>query len=118
MKTDSREVTSNPRTVSPPPPPVATPDQPVVATESEDIALLPDDVAAGFRSRWDMIQSGFVDDPRRAVQQAGELVEEALGKLTAVFTDKRKNLQRGETVATEELRQTLRHYRLLLNHLC
>ena len=116
MKIDSREGTT--RTASPPPSAVATPERPVVATESEDISLLPEDISTGFRSRWDMIQSGFVDDPRRAVDQAGELVEEALGKLNAVFADKRKNLQRGETIPTEELRQTLRHYRLLLNQLC
>lgn len=117
MKTDSRETTAT-RTPPPPPSAVATPDRPVVGTESEDISLLPEDISAGFRSRWDMIQSGFVDDPRRAVDQAGELVEEALGKLNAVFADKRKNLQRGEIIPTEALRQTLRHYRLLLNQLC
>lgn len=79
--------------------------------------MLPQEAASQLRSRWEMIQSGFVDDPRDAVEQAGALVEEALGQLTAVFEEKREHLQGGGNIPTEELRQTLRHYRLLLNRL-
>jgi hypothetical protein len=38
--------------------------------EAEDrskSALLPSDEVAGLRSRWNDIQTGFVDEPRRAV---------------------------------------------------
>ena len=86
-------------------------------TVTEAVSLLPDDVASQFRSRWDLIQNGFVDDPRRAVDQAGALVEEALHQLNAVFDEKRAHLQRDGGIPTEDLRQTLRHYRLLLNRL-
>jgi hypothetical protein len=90
---------------------------PINPTATEAISLLPDDAANRFRSRWELIQSGFVDDPRRSVEQAGALVEEALDQLSAVFDEKRAHLQRDGNVPTEDLRQTLRHYRLLLNRL-
>ena len=86
-------------------------------TVTEAISLLPEEAASQFRSRWDLIQGGFVDDPRRSVDQAGALVEDALHQLSAVFEEKRTRLQGDGGVPTEELRQTLRHYRLLLNRL-
>jgi hypothetical protein len=92
-------------------------DVPINATATEAISLLPEDAAGRFRSRWELIQSGFVDDPRRSVEQAGALVDEALEQLSAVFDEKRAHLQRDGNVPTEDLRQTLRHYRLLLNRL-
>jgi len=84
---------------------------------TQPILLLPQEAASQFRSRWEIIQSGFVDDPRHAVEQASALVEEALGQLTGVFAKKREHLQRNGDIPTEDLRQTLRHYRLLLNRL-
>jgi hypothetical protein len=84
---------------------------------TEPILLLPEEAASRFRSRWEIIQSGFVDDPRHAVEQASALVNEALGQLTSVFEEKREHLQHNSEMPTEELRQTLRHYRLLLNRL-
>jgi len=92
-------------------------DVPISASATEAISLLPDDAATRFRSRWELIQSGFVDDPRRSVEQAGALVDEALEELNAVFKEKRAQLQRDGNVPTEDLRQTLRRYRLLLNRL-
>lgn len=86
-------------------------------TVTEDISLLPEEAASQLRSRWDVIQGGFVDDPRRSVDQAGALVEDALQQLNAVFEEKRSRLQGNGGIPTEELRQTLRHYRLLLNRL-
>jgi hypothetical protein len=84
---------------------------------TQPILLLPQEAASQFRSRWEIIQSEFVDDPRHAVEQASALVEEALGQLTGVFAEKREHLQRNGDIPTEDLRQTLRHYRLLLNRL-
>lgn len=85
---------------------------------TEPISLLPTEAASQFRSRWETIQSGFVDDPRQAVEQASVLVEQALEQLTTVFEEKREQLQAGRNeIPTEDLRQTLRHYRLLLNRL-
>ena len=90
---------------------------PNTPTVTEAISLLPEEAASQFRSRWDLIQGGFVDDPRRAVDQAGALVEDALQQLSTVFEEKRARLQGNGGIPTEELRQTLRHYRLLLNRL-
>ena len=40
------------------------------ATELERLeALFPPDVAERYRTRWADVQSGFVDDPRRAVTE-------------------------------------------------
>jgi hypothetical protein len=78
-------------------------------------SLLPADVAQDFRNRWDRIQTGFVDEPRAAVQQADELVASAIQKLAESFADARSNLERqwdrGDQVNTEDLRLTLRKYR-------
>jgi len=95
----------------------APPDVPPSPSATEPVLLLPEEAASQFRSRWETIQSGFVDDPRHAVEQASVLVEEALGQLTGVFAEKREHLQRNGEIPTEDLRQTLRHYRLLLNRL-
>ena len=65
---------------------------PSTPTVTEAISLLPEEAASQFRSRWDLIQGGFVDDPRRAVDQAGALVEDALQQLSAVFEEKRARL--------------------------
>ena len=43
-------------------------------TDEQGIPLLPDEETKDFRVRWDAIQVGFVDDPRRAVEQADGLV--------------------------------------------
>jgi len=42
--------------------------------EEELAALFVPDAANGFRSQWDAVQIGFVDDPARAVREADELV--------------------------------------------
>jgi hypothetical protein len=49
--------------------------------------LFAPDAAAGFRTRWDAVQIGFVDDPRRAVAEADRLVTEVVKNLTATFSD-------------------------------
>jgi len=95
----------------------APPEVVSLPTATEPILLLPEEAASQFRARWEIIQSGFVDDPRHAVEQASALINEALGQLTGVFEEKRKHLQHNGEIPTEELRQTLRHYRLLLNRL-
>jgi len=87
------------------------------SSATEQVLLLPEEGASQFRSRWETIQSGFVDDPRHSVEQASALVTEALGQLTSVFEEKREHLRHHGEIPTEELRQTLRHYRLLLNRL-
>lgn len=79
------------------------------------------DEADRFRSRWMDVQTGFVDEPRRAVEQADELVREVTDRLVDTFTRGRDDLERqwkaGEDVSTEELRQTMQRYRSFFERL-
>jgi hypothetical protein len=83
--------------------------------------LFPADVADEFRTRWDRIQTGFVDEPRNAVQQADELVAQVIQRLADSFAQERSRLEnqwdRGEQVNTEDLRVTLQTYRSFFHRL-
>lgn len=74
-----------------------------------------------FRARWREIQVGFVDEPRRAVEQANALVGLVIQHLTDMFTNERAKLEnlwgQGKDVSTEDLRQTLRRYRSFFDRL-
>jgi hypothetical protein len=75
-------------------------------------ALFPGSESQGFQGRWSEIQTSFVDEPRRAVEQADSLVAEVMQRLAQVFADERSRLEqqwdRGEDTDTEALRQALR----------
>jgi len=83
--------------------------------------LLPADRTAGYRGRWDDIQSRFVDDPRNSVEQADTLVLEVVQDLQTTFGSERSSLeaqwQSGEDVQTEDLRMALRRYRSFFDRL-
>ncbi len=83
--------------------------------------LLPEDFTGELRSRWDRIQTGFVDEPRKAVQQADELVAQAIKRLAETFAGERSNLEgqwdRGDNVSTEDLRLALQKYRSFFHRL-
>lgn len=68
-----------------------------------------------FQGEWEAIQTGFVDEPRGAVQQADALVADLMQRLAATFAEERSNLEaqwdQGDEVSTEDLRLALRHYR-------
>jgi hypothetical protein len=72
------------------------------------------DAASDFRSRWEVIQQGFVDDPRSAVKDADSIVGDVLEELYTTFEEQRRHLEGqwsdGEP-DTEELRLALRRYR-------
>jgi hypothetical protein len=74
-----------------------------------------------LRTRWSEIQGKFVDEPRSAVQQADALVADVIEKITQTFTSERNTLENqwkeGNEVTTEDLRQTLQHYRSFFNRL-
>lgn len=73
--------------------------------------------AASLRERWRDVQSGFVDDPRQAVEQADNLASEVLHALSETLTERKRTLDgewRGssdESSDTEKLRLALRGYR-------
>jgi hypothetical protein len=74
-----------------------------------------------FRDEWEDIQVGFVDEPRRAVEQADSLVAELMQRLAASFSDERSRLEaqwdRGDEVSTEDLRVALTRYRSFFERL-
>ena len=80
-----------------------------------------EDQVSGLRSRWGTIQSQFVDDPRESVEEADQLVSEAVDQLHALLALERAHLRDGwETqgeVPTDELRSALRGYRSLFERL-
>jgi hypothetical protein len=86
-----------------------------------DDELLPADEIGGFRYRWQELQTGFVDEPRRAVVQADELVSEVMQRIDEGFANERERLEgqwgRGEDVSTEDLRVALQRYRSFFRRL-
>jgi len=77
--------------------------------------LFPANELTDLRSRWDKAQGLFVDEPRKAVQEADALVATAVKRIAELFANERANLEkqwdRGDEVSTEDLRQALRRYR-------
>lgn len=101
--------------------PVKATAEPANAQEQGYAPLLTDDEASNLRQQWDKIQTGFVDEPRRAVENADTLVAETMQRLAETFASERSSLERqwdgGETVSTEDLRVTLQRYRAFFGRL-
>lgn len=89
--------------------------------EGEREPLLNSSDSDSFQKRWVDIQSGFVDEPREAVEKADTLVAEVMQSLAAGFARERSNLEskwgRGEKANTEDLRTALRMYRSFFHRL-
>lgn len=88
----------------------------------EDFAqLFPNSELENLRSRWKEIQTAFVDEPRKAVEQADGLVASAMKRLAEVFAEERSKLEkqwdRGDNVSTEDLRVALQRYRTFFHKL-
>jgi len=83
--------------------------------------LFPENEATKVRNRWTEIQTAFVDEPRRAVEQADALVTEVIERLSRSFADERSKLEgqwgRGDNVSTEDLRVALQRYRAFFDRL-
>ena len=77
--------------------------------------------AAELRRSWDRIQTGFVDEPRRAVEEADHLVAGTMKRLAETFANERAGLEsqwdRGDDVSTEDLRVALQRYRAFFGRL-
>jgi len=91
------------------------------AEEDKSMPLFPENETTNYRNRWTEIQTAFVDEPRRAVEQADSLVAEVIKRLATTFADERSKLEgqwgRGNDVSTEELRVALQRYRAFFDHL-
>jgi hypothetical protein len=94
---------------------------PSPAPADERAVMFQPEEASGFRTRWDAIQTGFVDEPRRAVEEADSLVAQVIKRLSEVFADERTALEgqwgKGEQISTEDLRLALRKYRSFFERL-
>ena len=90
-------------------------------TASTTGPLLATEDAEGFRAHWTDIQTGFVDAPRRAVEQADALVAELMQHLARTFADERGRLERqwdrGDDVPTDHLRDAFQRYRSFFERL-
>jgi hypothetical protein len=74
-----------------------------------------------FRSRWSSVQTGFVDEPRRTVEDADKLVASVMQRLAEGFANERSGLEKqwdqGDHVSTEDLRVALQRYRSFFDRL-
>jgi hypothetical protein len=73
-------------------------------------SLIEPERAESYNSRWKEVKGEFVDDPRRAVRGANELVGEVLDELEKLLRRQRADLEQGldsEQTTTEDLRQAL-----------
>lgn len=88
---------------------------------TSETPLFPNNELDGLRTRWKEIQTNFVDEPRKAVEQADSLVASAMKRLAEVFADERSNLEkqwdRGDNVSTEDLRIAFQRYRTFFDRL-
>lgn len=83
--------------------------------------LFPNNELNDLRNRWSAVQAAFVDEPRRAVEQADGLVASAMKRLAEVFAEERSQLEKqwdqGDNVSTEDLRIALQRYRSFFQRL-
>lgn len=83
--------------------------------------LFASDQSERFTSRWQQIQTSFVDQPRDAVAEADALVADLMQRLAASFSQERERLEaqwdRGDDVSTEDLRVALTRYRSFFDRL-
>jgi hypothetical protein len=91
------------------------------AVDEEPAPLFANEDAAGYRTRWSAIQTGFVDEPRKAVEEADTLVAEVMKRLAEVFANERRQLEsaweRSDKISTEDLRIAMRRYRSFFERL-
>jgi hypothetical protein len=77
--------------------------------------LMQEEKLGYFAGQWDQIQAGFVDDPRRTVEQADRLVAEVIDQLSTMFKEERARLESqwsaGGQANTEDLRKAMQRYR-------
>jgi hypothetical protein len=98
-----------------------SPGEHAAAADHERSPLLPQEEAVEFQSRWGDLQTNFVDEPRRSVQEGDSLVAELMQRLANSFAEERQTLEaqwdRGHDVSTEDLRIALQRYRSFFDRL-
>ncbi len=106
------------------PEPINTDAVRMTTVSKEDAQLAPlftEAAAADFRSRWDLVQRSFVDNPREAVHAGDELVAQVIESLAETFSSQRSDLENelkeADQSSTENLRLALRRYRSFFERL-
>jgi len=88
---------------------------------SQSMPLFAEPEMVDFRSQWSKLQTGFVDEPRRTVEEADKLVAAVTQRLAEGFANERSGLEkqwdRGDNVSTEDLRIALQRYRSFFDRL-
>ena len=88
---------------------------------SEPMPLFSELEMGDFRSQWSKVQTGFVDEPRRTVEEADRLVAAVMQRLAEGFANERSGLEKqwdcGDNVSTEDLRVALQRYRSFFDRL-
>lgn len=91
------------------------------AAISEPMPLFAESEMADFRSQWSKLQTGFVDEPHRVVEDADKLVAAVMQRLAEGFANERSGLEKqwdsGDNVSTEDLRVALQRYRSFFDRL-
>ena len=90
------------------------------AAVSKPMPLFSESEMEDFRSQWSKAQTGFVDEPRRTVEEADKLVAAVMQRLAEGFANERSGLEKwdsGDSVSTEDLRLALQHYRSFFDRL-
>jgi hypothetical protein len=89
--------------------------------QNDGTSLFSQEKARALTQKWQEVQSGFVDEPRTAVERADTLVKETIDTLASSFSEMRASLEKswvkdGE-VSTEDLRLALQNYRSFFQRL-
>jgi len=96
-----------------------TPDK--AAAASKPMPLFSESEMGDFRSQWSKVQTGFVDEPRRTVEEADKLVAAVMQRLVEGFVNERSGLEKqwesGDNASTEDLRLALQRYRSFFDRL-
>jgi hypothetical protein len=95
-------------------------DRQAEASAEPRTSLIESERVESYNSRWKELKGEFVDDPRRAVRGASEVVGEVLDELEELFRRQRTDLEQGlasEQITTEDLRQALIRYRSFFDRL-
>jgi hypothetical protein len=114
-----------------PPPLVHEADRPIMAVNTDGVVkmtsektlapLFTQHATTDFRSRWDVIQRGFVDDPQEAVRAGDDLVAQVIKSLSDSFSEQRAELEGGtnqtDKSSTENRRLALQRYRSFFERL-
>jgi hypothetical protein len=91
------------------------------ATITAPVRLFSESEMGDFRAQWSKLQTGFVDEPRRTVEDADKLVAAVMQRLAEGFANERSGLEKqrdsGDNVSTEDLRVALQRYRSFFDRL-